>query len=132
MYSETEMTRLVEAMRRTGSKLLEVDGAGDHLRLVLGDAEPAASEIAPLNAAPKEQVKSPGLGRFIAVGRDDGLEPVSAGAAVSEGQVLGYIDDDGVRLPFCAPAAGTLTAALVAEGQVTGYGDVLFELEVVQ
>lgn len=130
MYCEADMTRLVEAMRRTGTGLLEVEGADDFLRLVL--PETGAELCGPQEAAAKpilERVKSPGLGRFAACGQDDGLTPLTIGAAIPEGQILGYVAEGGARLPVLAPERGVLTAALAQDGQIVGYGDVLFELE---
>lgn len=130
MYCEAEMTRLVEAMRRTGTGLLEVEGAGDFLRLVLPETGAEATAALPVADKPApQQVKSQWLGRFAACGQDDGLTPPTAGDAVCEGQVLGYVAEEGARLPVCAPVSGTLRAVLAQDGQIVGYGDVLFELE---
>lgn len=130
MFSQTDMTRLVDAMRRTGTTQLEIDGRGDHLRLVLAPlgAAPAAS-VAPVAAPAATPVKSPALGRFHPCGADDGLPAVAPGDTVIADQLLGYVTDGDSRLPVTAPVAGVLGAQTPEAGQITGFGDVLFELE---
>lgn len=129
MFSDSEKLRLVEAMRRSGITRLEIDcGEKDLLTLALPPACPDAAAPTVETATPTP-VKSPGMGRFVAAGGDDGLGQVTVGDRIGAGQVLGYLELDGARLPVCAPTPGILRGDLPAEGQIIGFGDPLFTLE---
>ncbi|WP_417522761.1 acetyl-CoA carboxylase biotin carboxyl carrier protein [Marinovum sp.] len=127
MFSDPEKLRLVEAMRRTGTTRLEIDCGDDSLTLALPAGGQPAIATAVQGSGPVA-VKSPGMGRFVACGRDDGLIPVSTGDRISKGQVLGYLEVDGARLQITAPDGGILTDG-PEEGRIAGYGDLLFTLE---
>lgn len=122
MFSDTDKSRLIAAMRRTGTTRLEIECGDDFLTLGL---KPNAR----VKAAPPMIVKSPALGRFVGCGADDGLTVVCSGERVSAGQVLGYVGLDGARVQMCAPKSGVLVGNCTQENQIVGFGDPLFLIE---
>lgn len=128
MFSDPEKSRLLEAMRRTGTTRLEIKRGDDVLTLGLPLTAPAAVAT-PVKAVPATIVKSPAMGRFFASGGDDGLAVLCAGDPVSAGQVLGYVASGDVRAPVCAPSAGILGADGPQQNAIIGFGDPLFVVE---
>ncbi|SFB10676.1 Biotin-requiring enzyme [Poseidonocella pacifica] len=127
MFSEADMARLIEVMRQTATTHLTVEGAGEYLSLGLRPAGSASARA--ISSAPVKMIKSSALGVFIHCGGDDGLQKVEPGARISARQVLGYVSLDGARNPVRASEAGVLKSSTPEEGQIVGYGDVLFEME---
>ncbi|KFB08340.1 acetyl-CoA carboxylase biotin carboxyl carrier protein [Nitratireductor basaltis] len=128
MFSDPEKSRLIQAMRRTGTTRLEIECGADVLTLGLAlSAHPEAT--APVETAPPAIVNSPALGRFVACGGDDGLTVVSPGDRVIAGQVLGYVGLDGARVQVSAPKCGVVVGECPQNDQVVGFGDPLFLLE---
>jgi len=129
MLSPEALDRLVDAMRRTGVTELSLAGDGDALTLkCAAPTLPVLAVPAPAKPAPIA-VKSPGLGRFVPRGAEDGLSVLAPGDRVAAGEILGHLALDEVRLPVISPAAGRLAGAFPETGRVTGHGDVLFHLE---
>ena len=128
MFSDTDRSRLIEAMRRTGTTRLDVECGADVMTLGVALGAPATAAAPAPKAAPIV-VKSPALGRFAVCGADDGLAAVSEGDQISAGQVLGYVDLDGARVQVSAPKGGVLIGGGPQQGQIIGYGDPLFKLE---
>ncbi|SIT12250.1 hypothetical protein [Paracoccus saliphilus] len=131
MFDQKELEQLVGAMRENGITTLEVDTGEDRLRLVLPPTpvRPAAMEephIATVAA------KSPAIGIFLPRGGDDGLTELASGAAVSEGELLGYVSQGAVRVPVTSPSAGRLVGEAPEEGAILGHGDIAFVLEIRQ
>ncbi|WP_417604884.1 acetyl-CoA carboxylase biotin carboxyl carrier protein [Primorskyibacter flagellatus] len=128
MFSDTDKSRLIEAMRRTGTTRLEVECGGEVLTLGVALDAPVMA-AAPVEKAAQIAVKSPALGRFVACGADDGLAAVLDGDHISAGQVLGYVELDGARVQVTAPKCGVLIGDGPRQGQTIGYGDPLFKME---
>lgn len=127
MFSQTDLDRIVAAMRANGVTSLDLRGKRDRLRLALGAV---GDVLPPAPAAPKTlTVKSPGIGQFLPRGGDDGLPVLGPDATVTEGEVLGYLCQGPARMPLCAPADGALRGTPPARDSVLGYGDILFTLE---
>lgn len=128
MFSDQDKSRLIEAMRRTGTTRLEVECGAEILTLGLTPDAPAKA-AAPVETALPVIVKSPAMGRFVACGADDGLTLVFSGDRVSAGQVLGYVGLDGARMQVSAPKCGVLVGECPQDDQIVGFGDSLFVLE---
>jgi acetyl-CoA carboxylase biotin carboxyl carrier protein len=56
-------------------------------------------------------------------------ERVRVGAAVSSGDVLGWVDVLGVRQEVVAPISGTIGRLLVESGQAVEYGQDLLQID---
>lgn len=124
MFDRHELDRLLDAMRRTGVTLLEIEGEQELLRLAL----PASAPLAPQpRTAP---ARSPDIGRFRPRGGDDGLAALAPGDAVRAGEILGYVAGGAVCVPVIAPAAGRISAGMPETGALLGYGDTVFTLEI--
>lgn len=76
-------------------------------------------------------IRSDGMGYFF---RQYPLsEPADTNIAVSvsKDEIVGYLQIGEVVRPVVSSVAGLLTAPLIADGQLVGYGDELFSLELV-
>lgn len=129
MYSDSDLERLVAAMRANQVSRLEIKRERGSLRLQLPEELCVVALTEPTKTR-LEPVKSPDLGRFLPCNAAEGVTPPVPGQPVQKMQILGYVEDGPLRVPLIAPAAGILVRALCEEGQVVGHGDVLFEIEV--
>ena len=129
MAAQEDLDRLVDAMIANGVTHLDVEGDGMAFRLTLGATPPAATPAAQ-PSAPKIPAQSMTIGTFRPRGDDDGLAPLTKGAQIKLGDVLGYVAQEAVRLPVIAPVTGRLVSTPPDQGTLLGYGDVIFELEV--
>jgi hypothetical protein len=127
-----EIDLLIAAMRANGVTRLEwtQHRKGTELCLTLPEGEgappaPPAAEVAGRTRA----VTSPGIGRFVPRGGDDGLAPLAAGATVRKHEPLGYVAQGAVLQILTAPEDGILAGGLPEAGRVLGYGEKLLELE---
>lgn len=82
---------------------------------------PQAQPVAPIAKSEDTPVLSPEMGLF----RRHGL---SDSQAVRAGEIVGFVEAGALRLPVTATADGTLGRALVGDGSVVGYHDVLFRI----
>lgn len=132
MFSQKERDRLINAMRAHGVTALSLEHDDQKLHLNLDAIAPKRPELqdpAPVQRA-LVPVKSPGIGRFIACGTDDGLPRLKAAAQVVRGDTLGYIEQRQVRTLVVASADGILASDIPREDTIFGHGDVVFNLEV--
>lgn len=135
MLTQDDLDRLIDAMRQNGVTSLNIEGhdgkgAATKLRLALAAVSRAPSEPTPSDNARRIPVSSPGIGTYAPRGEGDGLDTLTTGAAVAQDEVLGYVARGAVRMPLVAPASGHLICADVESGTLIGYGDPVFELEV--
>lgn len=137
MLNNSELERLLGAMRASRVTTLEVNHKEQHLRLVLpvavAQSVPSAQPIALIEALPEvEQISanSPTIGTFLRRGIDDGLPLLKAGMHITTGDVLGYVCLGPVRVVVGAPANGVLRDDGPDDGAMLGYGDAVFILEV--
>lgn len=135
MLTQDDLDRLIDAMRQNGVTSLDIEGHDKEgemtkLRLALAPAARAPSEVTPSANAKRIPVSSPGIGTYAPRGAGDGLDTLSTGAVVAQDEVLGYVARGAVRMPMVAPASGRLICADVETGTLIGYGDPVFELEV--
>jgi hypothetical protein len=129
-----EISLLIKAMRANGVTRLEWSRKrkGTTLRLSLGDDTGAthrshATETPPI---PALVIKSPGIGRFVPRGTDDGLKALAPGDRVGVGEPLGYIaQGEGILQLVVAPANGRFCGMARAGDHVFGFGDEVLELE---
>ena len=109
-------TDLVEASYRDS-------GLGAMFRME--GAEPSADGFRGCSLVP---VSSPEVGIFRA--NELGSAPKAAlGAAVKEGQSLGFVESGTRKEPVLAPASGKIAAAPAEDGQAVQYGQALFFIE---
>ncbi|MDO6729781.1 hypothetical protein Q4577_07110 [Marinovum sp. 2_MG-2023] len=127
MFPQSDLNRIVAAMRANGVTSLALRDNHNKLHLDLAaGVDPAPQTPAkPLS----RDIKSPGIGRFSPRGGDDGLPRLDPATPVSLGEVLGYLGQGSVRLALCSPDHGALCGPTPDEGQILGFGDVLFTLE---
>lgn len=130
MFAQSDLDQLLAAMRANGVSRLDVRSNGKHLRLDLpSTAMPPAWSDAPSRELRRISVKSPGIGRFLPRGEDDGLPVLEPGVAVTKGDILAYVRLGDVRLVVAAPDHGRFHDGAPSPGAVVGYGDTLFTLE---
>lgn len=136
MFSQTDLDRLIDAMRANAVTSLEVEAQGDTLKLDLAavqshDAPASVAAPVPSKTAQNLTAKSPCIGRFVPRGDDDGLDALAPATTVAAGDTLGYIVQNQARALIIAPNAGTVIGDTPPTGTVFGYGDVVFQLEVI-
>lgn len=111
-------TDLVEVSFKKGKEGFELGLAG----------APAPSVPVRLAAARSLPVASPAVGFYHAAAPGQ-VSKLKAGAAVSEGAPLGYLEAGPKRWDIKSPAAGTLAQVLVDEGAAVQYGQPLFVIQ---
>lgn len=126
MLGVEHIAQLVDAMIANGVTTLEVKGTDYRVRLVRAGAR---AEKAEKPARLGGKAMSPGDGTFGNRGGDDGLAKLSRGAAVTEGEVLGYLCIGPVQVPVPSPCAGRIVGRLPPGGSEVRRGDFLFEVE---
>lgn len=131
MFDQKELEQLVGAMQKNGVTTLEVETGDDRLRLVLPPTELRPAALEEPNIA-TVAAKSAAIGIFQPRGADDGLTELASGAAVSEGELLGYVSQGAVRVPVTSPSAGRLIGESPKEGAILGHGDIAFVVEIRQ
>lgn len=121
--AETE--RLVALMVHHGIAAFEYRDGERTIRIVNGAVEDAdalpAERAQALPSLPVLPVRSPAVGRFLRAGAD----PLPA--AVTKGQILGFVTSGMLRLPVQAPEDGLLLSVCHADETPVGYGTTLFE-----
>lgn len=133
MFTQTELDRLIDAMRANGVSSLEVEAQDQQLHLDLAPApfpEVPLPTVAPVSAR-VVPAKSPCIGRFVPRGIDDGLMHLESAQKVEAGETLGYVVQQHARAVVTAPAAGTLIGDAPQSGTIFGYGDTIIRLEVI-
>ena len=125
--TQDDMARLIAAMRAHGVTRLELSQPrkGRMVCLTLGDTPVPQHPATPRRHA----VLSPGIGRWVPLGRGDGLSPPGTGALLRAGDPLGHVAQGGVLQIVVAPCGGRLASALPDAGHVCGHGDPLAEIE---
>ena len=131
MFDQTDLDRLITAMRATGVTTLQAESNGDQLCIVLAPGHTPCGAAASASAQPETMAaKSQGIGTFVPRGIDDGLPPLAPSAEVQPDEILGYVCQGPVRGLVTAPAAGRLISTPPESGTVFGYGDTVFQMEV--
>lgn len=132
MFNQSELDRLLKAMRATGVQQLALEGEGHKLCLGLFSEDAPATHSDQRAPAPSKTpipAKSEGIGLFVARGNDDGLSALEPLAAVSQGDVLGYVAQDDIRTVIVAPISGMIIDSAPQSGTVIGFGDEVFLIE---
>jgi acetyl-CoA carboxylase biotin carboxyl carrier protein len=110
--------QITAALAGTGITLLELTGPEGHIRLGNG-ATSAVEDII---------VTSPGTGLFRHGHPQSPGKPLSTGAEVAEGAIIGLLQVGALLLPVVSPCAGQVTGHLVPDGELVGYGTRLLTL----
>lgn len=120
-----DLPELVGRMRRHDVRHVSLKNETGTLALTLApvlavnpDQTPPATQPAKAEGMP---VPSPEMGVF----RSNGL---GANHPVCSGEIVGFVEAGSLRLPVTATADGTLGPALIGDGCVVGYHDVLFRI----
>jgi acetyl-CoA carboxylase biotin carboxyl carrier protein len=66
---------------------------------------------------------------LVGVFRSGKVGPLPAGASVTEGQVIGYVESLGLLTECVAPTDGVVRALLVQDGEPVEYGQALLEID---
>ncbi|WP_215746941.1 hypothetical protein [Gluconobacter sp. P1C6_b] len=115
---------LVGRMRHHDVRHVSLKNGTGTLALTLSANPGQTFHAHPVSAPAKVEdtrVPSPEMGVF----RSNGL---SEGQAVRTGEIVGFVETGALRLPVTTTADGTLGPALVGDGSVVGYHDVLFRI----
>jgi acetyl-CoA carboxylase biotin carboxyl carrier protein len=141
---------LAELLDTTGLTEIEVEHGDRKIRVARKAAQqavayhqPAATVAAPVAAAPVAQaeapvaapavsanaVKSPMVGTVYLAADPEATPFVSVGATVKAGDTLLIVEAMKVMNPILAPAAGTVKAVLVENGQPVEYDQPLVVIE---
>lgn len=150
MNVDTTLVReLAELLAETGLTEIEVEDGDRKVRVARGGgmmmaapvpammpaptAAPAAPSAAPAAPEPAGDVagalKSPMVGTAYLSAEPGAAAFVKVGDSVSEGQTLLIIEAMKVMNPIAAPAAGTVTAVLVENGQPIEFDQPLIVVE---
>ena len=125
---------VMELMRRHGIVEFEYEDAGRHFvasggAIIEVDEPLAQPAVHQPTHSPRasETLRAPHIGLFRAA------HPLDADAAalprlVRRGEIVGYLAAGPLLRPVLAPSDGVLSRQLVDEGELVGYGAVLFEL----
>jgi len=120
-----ELPELVGRMRRHDVRHLSLENGADTLALALTPAMTANPDqthpVAPPTTAEDTPIPSPEMGVFHSNGLGE-KHPVRSG------EIVGFVEAGSLRLPVTATADGALGPALVRDGRVVGYHDVLFRI----
>lgn len=141
-----EIRELIQLVNETGVAELEVERAGDRVRIRRGSgaAETSSQEVvlpAPAPAAPAPAktekapakpesslvfVKSPIVGTFYEASSPESAPFVKIGDHVTLGKVLCIIESMKLMNEIEADVAGVIETKLVENGQAVEYGEALF------
>ncbi|MFD2646094.1 biotin/lipoyl-containing protein [Pseudomonas japonica] len=114
--------------RRQGLVELEVEMAGERLALVAGRGQGDMAPVQTPAALPAALVlRSPGMGLLRLCHPQRAQAEVAAGAVVIPGQVVAWLENDGLLEEIRAVEAGVVGQVLTGDGQRVGYADALFE-----
>ena len=116
---------LADLLDGTSIVSLTLTGQGETITLRRDGA--ATPTPATVEAAPTLSIRSPSVGIF-RTHHPMKSEPLAEpGRAVAAGDVVGLIQIGSLYVHVPAPAAGTVTASIAADGAVVGYGAPLTE-----
>ncbi|GBQ82953.1 hypothetical protein [Gluconobacter albidus] len=119
-----DLPELVGRMRHHDVRHVSLKNGTGALALTLSEnagQTPPAHPVAPPAKAENTPVPSPEMGVF----RSNGL---GENHPVRSGEIVGFVEAGPLRLPVTATADGTLGPALIGDGCVVGYHDVLFRI----
>ncbi|WOH63751.1 biotin/lipoyl-containing protein [Bradyrhizobium sp. BWA-3-5] len=127
-FSPADLEILAAHMQATQIDVVEIASGGRTLKLTgmgvssRGHPEPSSPTISPA------QVSAERPGVFL---RRHPVRPASeicAGADVKAGEVLGYIAAAALLFVVRAPKCGLIGRILANDGDIVGYGNLLFEI----
>ena len=119
-----DLPELVGRMRHHDVRYVSLKNGTGALTLALSEnpgQTPPAHPAASRTKAENTLVPSPEMGVFRSSGLDENH-------SVRSGEIVGFVEAGPLRLPVTATADGTLGPALVGDGCVVGYHDVLFRI----
>lgn len=120
-----DLPELVDRMRRHDVRHVSLKNGAGALALTLTPAPTSNPEQTPSISYPAKAEDTPVPSPEMGVFRSNDLD---ATHPVRSGEIIGFVEAGPLRLPLTATADGTLGPALVGEGGVVGYHDVLFRI----
>jgi biotin carboxyl carrier protein len=127
----SDIEALAHTLQRQGISECEVhdDNEAFTVALKLGFAEVTLPQKPATTAAQSPGlVHSPGMGRFSAHHPLVDGPVATAGQRVQAGQAVGYLLAGSLITEITSPHAAVLGRQLVQDGELLGYGDVVFQL----
>lgn len=127
-----EIRQLATWLGEAGLSVLELKRDDDSL-LLRRASQPLSVAASALSAAASRkaplQITASGPGLFYATHPDEGVAYVQTGEVIAVGQLVAVLRVGTLLLPIRSAVAGRVVETLVADAQVVGYGQALFELE---
>ncbi len=126
--------RLALRLRASGITACEYEKDGARLRLCFGDEVPTeAHAVTPPGAAGRtpallDPIRARATGRLHFLHPSRGFDIPPEGAAVTEGQIVGFLGVGEVLSALTAHRAGVLGRRLAADGELVGFGQAVQEL----
>lgn len=129
-----EISRLVAVADRQGLADLTVSVGGCMLTLRRGEPESLAEAAPPLPALPAiarpaATLPAPAAGFFRASHPSAPAAGPAGDRAVTEGEIVAFLQVGPCLRPVTAPGPGRVGPALVADGNLVGFGTALFGFE---
>jgi biotin carboxyl carrier protein len=126
MTSLAELNRVLGWMQAAGLASIELRDGDQLLRMVL-DSAPAAPRAA--QVAPQTQIVSPGMGRFLASHPRNPVAPITPGATISAGQIIGFLQLGNTLTAITSDKPGTAVQVYPSDGDLLGYGAPVLSLD---
>ena len=125
--------QIAELLRRRHLAAIEYEVAGQSISLVAGSARSdkmplvIAESTTPAVIPAAVRVQAPGMGFIRLCHPQRQGEGVNSGDSVETGQVVAWLEDDGLLIEVRASQPGVVARILVEEGERVGYAQALIE-----
>lgn len=113
-----EIEAIVQSLDGRGIGEVDITVGTAHLKLRFGADRPSAE---------RTEIVAPAPGRFRQVHPLDDAPRFAEGDAIRAGDIVAFIEANGVLKPVVATADGTLGKALVSDGAPVGWGTPLYQ-----
>jgi biotin carboxyl carrier protein len=113
-----EIEAIVQSLDDRGVDAVEITVGTAHLKLRFGTDRPSAV---------RAEIVAPAPGRFRQAHPLDSAPRFSEGDAIRAGDVVAFVEANGVLKPVVATADGTLGKALLSDGAPVGWGAPLYQ-----
>ncbi|MHC8381272.1 biotin/lipoyl-containing protein [Pseudomonas sp. LB3P14] len=126
-----DIEKLTALVSKMPLKSFEYHEDDCHLSLVFNRSKAPAGKVVSL--VPEQHsaaiVRSPGMGFIKLTHPQQRNEFIPLGSSIEKGQILGFLQVGDLLEGVVSPQAGTLSKVLVAEGDLVGYADPIFEIQ---